>query len=104
MPSNVTRRSFLKVAGWSAVSTLAGSLPGWMCRGAYAQAGGEVLVKSHCPLCPQGCGMDLIIRDGKLRDVKGMIEDPETRGCLCDRGKSLPEVLVSEQRIQTPGK
>ena len=102
MPSNVTRRSFLKVAGWSAVSTFAGSLPGWMCRDSYAQAGGEALVKSHCPLCPQGCGMDLIIGAGKLREVKGMIEDPETRGCLCDLGKSLPEVIASEQRIQTP--
>jgi anaerobic selenocysteine-containing dehydrogenase len=46
--------------------------------------------------------MDLIIGDGKLREVKGMVEDPETRGCLCDLGKSLPEVILSEQRIQTP--
>ena len=102
MPSNVTRRSFMKIAGLSALSTVGVGMPGLLGTRSLAQEAGGSLVKSNCPLCPQGCGMDLFIENGSLTQVRGMIEDPETRGMLCERGKSLPEVLGSEKRILTP--
>ena len=102
MSSNATRRSFMKIAGLSALSTLGGGMPGLLERGSFAQEAGNPLVKSNCPLCPQGCGIDLFIEDGKLTQVRGMVEDPETRGMLCDRGKTLPEVIRSEKRVLTP--
>ncbi len=102
MPSNVTRRSFIKIAGLSALSTVGGGMPGFLGTHSLAQETGNPLVKSNCPLCPQGCGIDLFIEDGMLTQVRGMIEDPETRGMLCNRGKALPEVVGSEKRILTP--
>jgi len=102
MSSDVTRRSFIKIAGLSALSTLGGGMPGLLETRSFAREAGSPLVKSNCPLCPQGCGIDLFIEDGKLTQVRGMIEDPETRGMLCDRGKTLPEVIGSEKRVLTP--
>ena len=102
MSSNVTRRSFMKIAGISALSTIGGGMPGFLGTRSLAQEAGGALVKSNCPLCPQGCGINLFIEDGRLTQVRGMIEDPETRGMLCDRGKGLPEVVGSEKRILTP--
>ena len=102
MSSNVTRRSFIKIAGLSALSTVGVGMPGLLGTRSLAQEAGGSLVKSNCPLCPQGCGIDLFIENGSLTQVRGMIEDPETRGMLCDRGKALPEVVGSEKRILTP--
>ena len=102
MSSNVNRRSFIKIAGLSALSTIGGGIPGFSGTRSFAQEAGGSLIKSHCPLCPQGCGIDLFIEDGRLTKVRGMIEDPETRGMICDRGKTLPEVVGSEKRILTP--
>ena len=102
MSGNIDRRSFLKMAGWGALSSMVGDLPGLLNTRSFAETAGNSIIKSHCPLCPKGCGVDLVIEGGRIREVRGMIEDPETRGLLCDLGKSLPEVIASEKRLTTP--
>lgn len=84
------------------MSSMVGALPGLLNTRSFAETAGNSIVKSHCPLCPKGCGVDLVIEGGRIKEVRGMIEDPETRGLLCDLGKSLPEVIASEKRLTTP--
>lgn len=102
MSGNVTRRSFLRIAGWGTLSTMTVGAAGLLRSQSFARETGSPVVKSNCPLCPQGCGIDLFIEGGRLSTVRGMVEDPETRGMLCALGKSLPEIISSEKRVVTP--
>lgn len=56
-----------------------------------------------CPHdCPDTCGMDYHVRDGKLVDVKGKKEHPFTRGGLCVKLKDFHDHHANPDRLMYP--
>ncbi|MCG8325972.1 MAG: molybdopterin-dependent oxidoreductase, partial [Thiotrichales bacterium] len=61
-------------------------------------------VRTMCPMnChPTLCGMQVTVRDGKLEDISGDPDNPDSQGYLCLRGKAAHEIIDNPQRILTP--
>ncbi len=91
----ITRRSFIKLSGISALSCLYD-------KPFLAEASEGKWVKNYCPFCSQGCGMELSVKEGKIVAVRGMREDSETEGALCAWGKSLPQIIYNPRRVTQP--
>ena len=60
------------------------------------------IVKSTCRGCHGVCGVLLHIKDGKLVKVTGDPDSPTSRGYLCVKGKSAPELLYHPDRLKYP--
>jgi len=61
-------------------------------------------VRTMCPMnChPTLCGMQVKVADGKLLDIAGDPENPDSRGFLCLRGRASREIIDNPQRILHP--
>lgn len=57
-----------------------------------------------CGVCKSLCGVELSIKDNKVIDIKGDKNNPWTRGYICPRGRALPEIMYSKDRLSTPMK
>ena len=59
---------------------------------------------SMCPMnChPTYCGMLVTVQDGKLLEVKGDPDHPDSRGFLCVRGRSAHEIQGNPLRLSKP--
>ncbi|MBP2627009.1 MAG: molybdopterin oxidoreductase [Firmicutes bacterium] len=53
-----------------------------------------------CGVCPGGCGIEAILDDGRLVEIKPLQETPFS--ALCVRGKFAPEVVHSPDRLLKP--
>ncbi|MDW7738675.1 MAG: molybdopterin-dependent oxidoreductase [Bacillota bacterium] len=60
------------------------------------------LVKTICPYCSLGCGINLQVKDNKPIGVTPVTESPVNRGHLCIKGKFGWDYLNSEDRLTTP--
>jgi len=62
------------------------------------------IVRTMCPMnChPTLCGMLAEVRDGKLVDVKGDEENPDSQGFLCVRGHASREIIDNPARLLHP--
>jgi anaerobic selenocysteine-containing dehydrogenase len=60
------------------------------------------VVKSTCRGCHGVCGVLLHIKDGKLVKVTGDPDSPTSRGYLCAKGASAPELLYHPDRLKYP--
>ncbi len=66
---------------------------------------GTTLRKSTCSICNQAsnnCGLDVYVRDGRVVAVKGSPGSPGSRGHLCIKGRALPELVHSPDRLLYP--
>lgn len=59
-------------------------------------------VKSYCPYCGVGCGLQAGMRDGVVAKIKGDADHPSSRGDLCLKAVYLPEVLRTADRLLYP--
>jgi len=59
-------------------------------------------VKSTCSHCGVGCGLVLLVRDGKLVGVEPDHANPASRGSLCVKGRYAYDFVHSEDRLTTP--
>jgi len=61
-------------------------------------------VRTMCPMnChPTLCGMLVHVEDGRLIDVAGDPENPDSRGFLCVRGRASREIIGNPQRLTAP--
>ncbi|WP_432474307.1 nitrate reductase [Amphritea sp. HPY] len=59
-------------------------------------------VKTTCPYCGVGCGVDAKVSDGRLIAVSGSQDHPTNRGRLCVKGSSLHETTSLEGRLLEP--
>ncbi|MGE3909569.1 MAG: molybdopterin-dependent oxidoreductase [Chloroflexota bacterium] len=61
-------------------------------------------VHTMCPMnChPTYCGMLVTVQDGKLLEVKGDPDHPDSRGFLCVRGRSAHEIQGNPLRLSRP--
>src|SRR5512135_1738961 len=53
-----------------------------------------------CGICPGGCGVIAVVKDGKLIKVEPDKNVPY--GNLCVRGRAAPDIVHSPDRLQTP--
>ncbi len=109
----LTRRSFLRVAGISAGATLTGGL-GFDLKPAMARVrdlkiSNAKAVKSTCPYCSVSCGVIIYsLTDGAMNvkprviHVEGNPDDPVNRGTLCPKGATLRDFINSPQRLKKP--
>lgn len=101
-----TRRSFLKLAGASAVCMTLGQL-GFDLTEARAYAAslkikGAREVISICPFCAVCCQIIAYVRDGKLIATEGDVDFPVNQGSLCAKGAGLLSMYTGEHRLTKP--
>jgi len=59
-------------------------------------------VPSTCPYCGNGCGVNLVIKDGKFAGISPWHRNPVNEGKVCIRGNKSFEFVNSETRLTTP--
>ena len=61
-------------------------------------------IRTMCPMnChPTLCGMLVDVEDGRLVDVRGDPDNPDSRGFLCVRGHAAREIIDNPKRLLTP--
>ena len=60
-------------------------------------------VKTVCNLCGlSGCGLKIMVQDGKVVQVKGDKDHPESRGVLCPKGQAVMDILYAPDRLKYP--
>ncbi|MCK9932023.1 molybdopterin-dependent oxidoreductase [Frankia sp. Mgl5] len=65
-------------------------------------AAGSVTALRVCPLCEATCGLELRITDGRVTAARGDAEHVFSRGYLCAKGASLPQLLGDPDRLRRP--
>lgn len=60
------------------------------------------IVRTACPYCGVGCGIEVTLQDGKPVQLRGDKNHPANFGKLCVKGSSLLETLHSEGRLLAP--
>jgi formate dehydrogenase major subunit len=98
---DVTRRSFLKIAGGSLAT--AGFGIGIGIKPAFAQARKVKYaqeVPTICPYCGVGCGIIAHVRNGKVINTEGDPDHPINKGSLCPKGGSLYQIANNDRRNQ----
>ena len=58
--------------------------------------------KAPCRFCGTGCGVEVGVKDGKVRAVRGDEASPVNKGLLCVKGYHLPGLLYGEDRLTQP--
>ena len=61
-------------------------------------------IRTMCPMSchPTFCGMLATVEDGKLVEIKGDKENPDSQGFLCVRGQAAHEIIANPKRILHP--
>ncbi|GIX48933.1 MAG: molybdopterin oxidoreductase [Candidatus Tectimicrobiota bacterium] len=61
-------------------------------------------VRTMCPMnChPTLCGMLVTVEDGRLLEIRGDRDNPDSQGFLCVRGQAAGEILSSPARLRRP--
>jgi len=105
MDSKITRRSFLKLSGATALGVAVGGL-GFDLFPIEAHA--EELRKNLksakesttiCPYCAVGCGVIVHASGGKVINIEGDPDHPINMGSLCSKGSSLYQLANNEDRL-----
>ena len=64
----------------------------------------EQVVKTACNLCLRSCGINVLVREGRIVKVEGMREHPVNRGRLCPKAAAIVDYVYSPDRLQYPMK
>src|SRR5215212_3438462 len=64
----------------------------------------ERWVRSTCPYCGVGCGVEVGVRKGELVQIRGNRSHPANFGKLCPKPAGLPEALCSPDRLTHPSR
>jgi anaerobic selenocysteine-containing dehydrogenase len=69
-----------------------------------AAMGERRLARTMCPMnChPTLCGMLVEVEDGRLLDVRGDPDNPDSQGFLCVRGQASREIIGNPKRLLRP--
>jgi formate dehydrogenase major subunit len=115
MTIEVTRRTFLRVAGSGAAGTALSAFGFGGLEAAHADAirgfklTGTTETRNTCPYCSVACGVILYskgdIRKGekaKITHIEGDADHPTNRGTLCPKGAGLLDFVHSESRLTRP--
>jgi len=61
-----------------------------------------MIVKSICPYCGVGCGIEIESKNGKVLKILPQKDHPLSKGKLCIKGSFLKEVVNSKERLKFP--
>jgi anaerobic selenocysteine-containing dehydrogenase len=53
-----------------------------------------------CGICPGGCGVNVVLRDGKVEKILPIKDHP--MGVVCVRGLHSKEIIYSRDRLKYP--
>src|SRR4029453_14220196 len=59
----------------------------------------DTTIRSQCPYCGVGCGIEVTVRDGQIVRVRGDDRHPANFGKLCVKGATLDRVLATPNRL-----
>ncbi len=59
-------------------------------------------VKTICPYCGTGCGIELLVKDDEVVGVRGDTSNPVNRGQVCVKGHFGIDFLHSPERLTRP--
>jgi formate dehydrogenase alpha subunit len=62
----------------------------------------ENVVPVICPYCGVGCGLYLVVDNGRVVDLEYMTEHPVSQGSLCPKGNAALELLGHPDRLTQP--
>lgn len=65
---------------------------------------GDHVAKTTCYMCACRCGIDVHIKDGKVRYIEGNKDHPVNKGVLCGKGSAGIMQHYSPARLQAPMK
>ncbi len=97
----LTRRDFLKYSGATAAGVLTARGIDLSPVEAFAT---DIRIKEAkafpgvCPYCAVGCAQLIYVKDGKIIDIEGDPNTPNTEGALCPKGSSTYQVSVNATR------
>jgi formate dehydrogenase major subunit len=57
------------------------------------------VVKSVCPYCAVGCGLNVYVKDGQVIDIEGNPQSPISHGTLCPKGSATFQYTVNPSRL-----
>lgn len=57
------------------------------------------VVKSVCPYCAVGCGLNVYVKDGRVLDIEGNLDSPISHGTLCPKGSATFQYTVNASRV-----
>ena len=60
------------------------------------------VVKTICPYCGVGCGLEVDVEDGRVKRVRGDNAHPGTQGKLCRKAVYLPPAITASDRLLRP--
>ncbi|MCI5147437.1 MAG: molybdopterin oxidoreductase, partial [Candidatus Electrothrix sp. AR3] len=60
------------------------------------------IVQSVCRICHGGCGALITVEDGKVIKVSGDPDSPLSKGWMCIKGISTPEIANHPDRLSRP--
>jgi formate dehydrogenase (coenzyme F420) alpha subunit len=60
------------------------------------------MVSTICPYCGCGCGLNLVVKDGKIAGVEPWKRHPVNEGKLCPKGNFTHEFIQRDDRLTTP--
>ena len=63
---------------------------------------GDRVVKTTCYMCACRCGIDVHVKDGKIRYINGNKDHPVNRGVLCGKGSAGIMQHYSPARLKKP--
>ena len=96
---SATRRNFLKGSAAAATAAAVGiPVPGR----ASEMEKGWTWNTGVCRFCGVGCGIQVATQDGRIKAVKGDVDNPVNRGLLCVKGYANAQILYGEDRVEKP--
>ena len=60
---------------------------------------GAKVVKSVCPYCAVGCGLNVYVKDEQVIDIEGNPDSPISHGTLCRKGSATFQYTVNSSRL-----
>jgi formate dehydrogenase alpha subunit len=71
----------------------------------YSTARGQMSIEyvpTICPYCSCGCGIYLVVKDGRIIGQEPWKEHPINEGANCPKGKNAYQYIYSQDRLKTP--
>src|SRR5690349_950415 len=59
----------------------------------------ESVVKTICPYCGVGCGLNVTVRDDQIKAVRGDKTHPSSLGGICPKGAQIDEIIRTPNRL-----
>jgi len=57
------------------------------------------VVKSVCPYCAVGCGLNIYVENGQVIDIEGNPDSPINHGTLCPKGSATFQYTINSSRL-----